>query len=155
MSRLVRIAPRPTGQITCLHSAAREDVNTTTPQLKQFSAHHSFYLASALTVFAWRDRHVPSLQLLYDSPYIVLWQSLHHCTLQIGDKMDKVFHTLAEALQQPHSRRFRNFPPPGVTHDSLQGTFDPASRRGTALGKISPGHPLGGLPVPLLFPGTK
>ncbi len=51
---------------------------------------HKHLKVRALTVFVWRDRHVPSLQLLYDSPYFVLWQSLHHFSLKIGDKMDKI-----------------------------------------------------------------
>jgi hypothetical protein len=42
-------------------------------------------LARALTVFVRRP-----LQPLYDGPYAVLRLSLHHFTLQIGDKEDKV-----------------------------------------------------------------
>jgi hypothetical protein len=48
--------------------------------------------------FCLRDRHVLPLQPLYNGPYAVLQRSLHHVTLQIGDKEDKV-STPAEALQ--------------------------------------------------------
>jgi hypothetical protein len=37
-----------------------------------------------------QDGHVPPLQLLYDGPYAVLRRSLHHFTLCIGNKEDKV-----------------------------------------------------------------
>ncbi len=36
------------------------------------------------------DRHVPPLQPLYDGPYTVLRRSLHHFTLHIGNREDKV-----------------------------------------------------------------
>jgi hypothetical protein len=47
-------------------------------------------LACVPTVFMKQDGHVPPLQLLYDGPYAVLRRSLHHFTLCIGDKEDKV-----------------------------------------------------------------
>ena len=47
-------------------------------------------LVRAPTVLVRRDGHVPPLQPLYDGPYTVLRRSLHHFTLQIGDRTDKV-----------------------------------------------------------------
>jgi hypothetical protein len=47
-------------------------------------------LARLPTVFMRRDGHVPPLQPLYDGPYGVLRRSLHHFTLRIGNKEDKV-----------------------------------------------------------------
>ncbi len=48
-------------------------------------------LARATMVFVRRDSHVPPLQPLYsDGPYAVIRRSLHHFTLRIGDKVDKV-----------------------------------------------------------------
>ncbi len=41
-------------------------------------------------VFVRRDGHVPPLQPLYDGPYAVIRRSLHHFTLRIGDRVDKV-----------------------------------------------------------------
>ncbi len=41
-------------------------------------------------MFVRRDGHVPPLQPLYDGPYTVIRRSLHHFTLRIGDKEDKV-----------------------------------------------------------------
>jgi hypothetical protein len=43
-----------------------------------------------LTLFVQWEGHVPLLQLLYDGPYAVLCRSLHHFTLRIGNKEDKV-----------------------------------------------------------------
>ena len=56
-------------------------------------------LTRAPPVFVQRDGHVPPLQPLYDGPYTVLRRSLHHFTLQIGDKTDKV-STLPAATPQ-------------------------------------------------------
>ncbi len=47
-------------------------------------------LAFTPTVFMRRDGHVPPLQPLYDGPYAIIRHSLHHFTLCIGDKEDKV-----------------------------------------------------------------
>jgi hypothetical protein len=67
-------------------------------------------LACAPTVFVRRDGHVPPLQPLYDGPYTVIRRSLHHFTLRIGDKVDKVStlrfkpctdHTAPPALPKP------------------------------------------------------
>ena len=41
-------------------------------------------------MFVRRDDHVPPLQPLYDVPYTVIRLSLHHFTLRISDKEDKV-----------------------------------------------------------------
>ncbi len=85
-------------------------------------------LAHAPTVFVRRYRHVPPLQPLYDGPYTVLRRSLHHFTLRIGDKEDKVSTLRLKPCTdptappaQPRVRgrlpaavRFRDFPPPGA-----------------------------------------
>jgi len=47
-------------------------------------------LSRAPTVFVRRDGYVPPLQPLYDGPYTVLRRSLHHFTLQVGGRTDKV-----------------------------------------------------------------
>ncbi len=47
-------------------------------------------LARALTVLVRQDGHILPLQSLYDGPYAVLRRSVHHFTLRIGDKEDKV-----------------------------------------------------------------
>jgi transposase InsO family protein len=47
-------------------------------------------LARAPAVFVRRDGHVPPLQPLYDGPFAVLRRSLHHFTLQLGDRVDKI-----------------------------------------------------------------
>jgi hypothetical protein len=85
-------------------------------------------LTCAPTVFLRRDGHVPPLQLLYDGPYTVILRSLHHFTLRIGDKEDKL-STLrlkpctdpTASPAQPRVRGrppapvpFRDFPPPGA-----------------------------------------
>ncbi len=103
------------------HSATRH--NTTAahrppPQLPD-------NLARAPTVFVRRDGHVPPL---YDGPYTVNRCSLHHFTLRIGNKVDKVSTlrlkpctdpTAPPALPRVQGRpaaavRFRGFPPPGA-----------------------------------------
>jgi hypothetical protein len=85
-------------------------------------------LACAPTVFVRRDGHVPPLQPLYDGPYTVIRRSLHHFTLHIGDKVDKVSTlrlkpytdpTALPALPRVRGRPpaavcFRDFPPPGA-----------------------------------------
>jgi hypothetical protein len=79
-------------------------------------------------VFVRREGHVPPLQPLYDGPYTVIRRSLHHFTLRIGDKVDKVStlrlkpctdQTAPPALPRvrghpPAAIRFRDFPPPGA-----------------------------------------
>jgi hypothetical protein len=85
-------------------------------------------LAHAPTVFVRRDGHVSPLQPLYDGPFTVIRRSLHHFTLRIGDKVDKVSTlrlkpctdpTAPPALPRVRGRppaavRFRDFPPPGA-----------------------------------------
>ncbi len=84
--------------------------------------------ARATMVFVRRDGHVPPLQPLYDGPYAVIRRSLHHFTLRIGDKVDKVSTlrlkpctdpAVPPALPRVRGRppaavRFRDFPPPGA-----------------------------------------
>ncbi len=79
-------------------------------------------------MFVRRDGHVPPLQSLYDSPYTVIRRSLHHFTLRIGYKEDKVSTlrlkpctdpTAPPALPRvrghPHAAvPFRDFLPPGA-----------------------------------------
>ena len=103
------------------HSATRHNTAATCrppPQLPDD-------LARALTVFVRRDGHVPPLQPLYDGPYTVIRPSLHHFTLRIGDKEDKVSTlrlkpcTDPTALPRVRGRppaaiRFQDFPPPGA-----------------------------------------
>jgi hypothetical protein len=74
------------------------------------------------------DGHVPPLQPLYEGPYTVICRSLHHFTLRIGDKEDKVSTlrlkpctdpTALPALPRVRGRppaavRFLDFPPPGA-----------------------------------------
>jgi hypothetical protein len=79
-------------------------------------------------VFVRRDGHVPPLQPLYDGPYTVICRSLHHFTLSIGDKEDKVSTLQLKPCTNPTAPpapprvrgrplaavRFRDFPPPGA-----------------------------------------
>ncbi len=85
-------------------------------------------LAGAPTVFVRRDGHVPPLHTLYEGPYTVIRRSLHHFTLRIGDKEDKVSTlrlkpctdpTAPPALPRVRGRppatvRIRDFPRPGA-----------------------------------------
>jgi hypothetical protein len=85
-------------------------------------------LARATMVFVRCDGHVPPLQPLYDSPYAVIRRSLHHFTLRIGDKVDKVSTLRLKPCTDPAAQpalprvrgcppaavRFRDFPPPGT-----------------------------------------
>jgi hypothetical protein len=79
-------------------------------------------------VFVRRDGHVPPLQPLYDGPYAVIHRSLHHFTLRIGDKVDKVSTLRLKPCTDPATPpalprvrgrppaavRFWDFPPPGA-----------------------------------------
>jgi hypothetical protein len=95
-----------------------------------------------------RDGHVPPLQPLYDGPYTVVRRSLHHFTLRIGDKVDKVStrrlkpctdFTVPPVLPKVRGRPpaavcFRDFPPPRYTspHSNQQnraGNRFPLARR--------------------------
>jgi hypothetical protein len=112
-------------------------------------------LACRQTVFVQGDGHVLALQPLYNDPYTILQHSLHHVTLQIGDKTDKVSTVRLKPCSdptvppaQPRARgrppvvRFRDFPLSGVTAahrvhfglpcaEELAGTVSPwAAARG-------------------------
>jgi hypothetical protein len=75
-------------------------------------------LARSPTVFIRRDEHVPLLQQLYDSPYAVLRRSLHHFTMRIGDKEDKVpilrLKPCTEPTVPPAQPRVRGRPPAAI-----------------------------------------
>ncbi len=72
-------------------------------------------LARALTVFVRWDGHVPPL---YDGPYTVIRCSLHHFTLCIGDKVDKVstlrLKPCTDPTAPPALPRVRDRPPAAV-----------------------------------------
>jgi hypothetical protein len=75
------------------------------------------------------DGHISPLQLLYDGPYAIIRRSLHHFTLLIGDKEDKVSTLRLKPCTNPTAPPaqprvwgrppaavcFRDFPPRGVT----------------------------------------
>jgi len=92
-------------------------------------------LARAPTVFIRRDGYLPPLQPLYDGPYTVLRRSLHHFTLQIGDRVDKVstsrLKPCADPTAAPAQPRPRGRPPnaaqadPPSTPPRRQVTFAP------------------------------
>jgi len=75
-------------------------------------------LARAPTVFVRRDGHVPPLQPLYDGPYTVICRSLHHFTLCIGDKVDKVSTLRLKPCMDPTAPpalpRVRGRPPAAI-----------------------------------------
>jgi hypothetical protein len=103
-------------------------------------------------VFVRRDGHVQPIQLLYDGPYAVIRRSLHHFTLRIGNKEDKVSTlrlkpctdpTAPHALSRvwgcpPAAIRFRDFPRGGPP-----GTLRPTATSRTAPGTVSPSPPPG------------
>ncbi len=110
-------------------------------------------LARALTVFVRRDGHEPPLQPLYDGPYTVVRRSLHHFTLRIDDKEDKVSTlrlkpctdpTAPPALPRVRGRppaavRFRDFPPPGAAA-ARRVHFAPQQPAEPRREPFSPGH---------------
>ncbi len=69
------------------HAATRHNTTAATRRLALQLPNN---LARAPMVFVRWDGHVPPLQPLYDGPYTVICSSLHHFTLCIGDKEDKV-----------------------------------------------------------------
>ena len=75
-------------------------------------------LARATMVFVRRDGHVPPLQPLYDGPYTVIRRSLHHFTLRIGDRVDKVstlrLKPCTDPAAPPALPRVRGRPPAAV-----------------------------------------
>jgi hypothetical protein len=118
-------------------------------------------LSRALSVFIRQDGQVPPL---YDGPYTVLRRSLHHFTLQIGDKTDKVstlrlkacsYPTAPPALSRPRGRppsvHFRDFPPPGV-RTARRVHFAPPSAAETAREMFPPGQLPGGFARPVAVP---
>ncbi len=99
---------------TAEHSATRHNTAAThqpPPQLPN-------NLARAPTVFVRRDGHVPPLQPRYDGPYTVIRRSLHHFTLRIGDKVDKVstlrLKPCTDPTAPPALPRVRGCPPAAV-----------------------------------------
>ncbi len=111
-------------------------------------------LARAPTVFVRRDGHVLPLQPLYDGP--VIRRSLHHFTLRIGDKEDKVSTlrlkpctdpTAPPALPRvrgspPAAVRFQDFPPPGAAA-ARRVHFAPQQPAEPRQEPFSPGTPPG------------
>jgi hypothetical protein len=70
------------------------------------------------TVFVRWDGHVPPLQPLYDDTCAVICPSLHHFTLRIGDKEDKVstlrLKPCSDPTAPPAQPRVRGRPPAAV-----------------------------------------
>jgi hypothetical protein len=110
-------------------------------------------LARTPTVFVRRDGHVPPL---YDGPYAILCQSLHHFTLRIGDKEDKVYTFQLKPCTdptvppaQPRARGCppspvccRDFPPLG-NMAARRVHFAPPHARELCQEPFSPGQPAG------------
>ncbi len=71
---------------------------------------------------------MPPLQPLYDGPFVVICRSLHHSSLRISDKEDKVSTLRLKPCTDPNAPPaqprvrgrppaavcFRDFPPPGA-----------------------------------------
>jgi hypothetical protein len=97
-------------------------------------------LARAPMVFMRRDGHVLPLQLLYDGPYTVIRHSLHHFTLPISDKEDKVstVYPPTQALHRPYSAACaaQGPGPPARRHPLPR--FSPAGGRGGPQGTLRP-----------------
>ncbi len=109
-------------------------------------------LARALTVFVRRDGHVPPLQPLYDGPYTVIRRSLHHFTLRIGDREDKVstlrLKPCTDPTAPPALPRVRGHPPATGGRGSPPGTLRPTATSRTAPGTIFPWHAARGFCTP-------
>jgi hypothetical protein len=119
-------------------------------------------LARATMVFVRRDGHVPPLQPLYDSPYGVIRRSLHHFTLRIGDKVDKVstlrLKPCTDPAAQPALPRVRGPPParrrtlPGLPtardRGGPPGTLRTRATSRTAPGTVFPWHAARGFCTP-------
>ncbi len=113
-------------------------------------------LARLQTVFVRRDGRVPPLQPLYDVPYTVIRLSLHHFTLLISDKEDKVSTlrlklctdpTAPPALPRVRGRppaafHFRDFPLPGAAA-AHRVHFTPQQPAEPRQEPFSPGTPPG------------
>ncbi len=101
-------------------------------------------------MFVRRDGHVPPLQPLYHNPYAVLRRFLHHFTLRIGDREDKMstqrLKPCTDPTVLPAQLRTRGHPPaavfsgfsPAECCGGPQGTFHPAARKRTVPGTVSP-----------------
>ena len=72
-------------------------------------------LARTFRVFVRCDGRISPLQLIYNGPYHAPWMSLHHITLQIGEKTDKVSILLVKPCSDPTvppiQLRHRGHPP--------------------------------------------
>jgi hypothetical protein len=110
-------------------------------------------LARAPMVFVRRDGHVLLLQPLYDSPYAVICRSLHHFTLRIADKEDKVstlrLKPCTDPTAPPRVRgrppaaiRFQDFPLPGAAA-AHRVRFAPQQPAEPRREPFSPGPPPG------------
>ncbi len=111
-------------------------------------------LACAPTVFVRRDGHVPPLQPPSDGPYNVIRRSLHHFTLRVGDKVDKVSTLILKPCTDPTAppargsglparrRTLPRFPAAGGRSGPL-GTIRPRATSRTAPGTVFPGTPPG------------
>jgi hypothetical protein len=116
-------------------------------------------LARAPMVFVRQDGHVPPLQPLYNGPYAVIRRSLHHFTLRIGDKVDKV-STLrlmhgscraagaAQGLGLPARRRTLPGLPAAGGRGGPPCTLRPRATSRTAPGTIFPWHAARGFCTP-------
>jgi hypothetical protein len=109
-------------------------------------------LARAQTVFVRRDGHVPPLQPLYDGPYAVIRRSLHHFTLRIGDKVDKVstlrLKPCTDPTALPALPRVRGRPPAAGGRGGPPGTLHPRATSRTAPGTVFPWHAARGFCTP-------
>jgi hypothetical protein len=111
-------------------------------------------LARAPTVFVRLDGHVPPLQPLYDGPYTILRHSLHHFTLRISDREDKVSALRLKPCTDPTAPpeqprvwgclpaavRFQDFPQPGAAlarrvHFAPQQLAEPRREPFSPLGR--------------------
>jgi hypothetical protein len=104
------------------------------------------------TVFVRRDGHVPPLQPLYDGPYTVLHRSLHHFTLRIGDREDKVSTLRLKPCTDPTAPPARRRPLPEFSpargHGGPPGTLGPTAASRTAPGTVFPWHAARGFCTP-------
>ncbi len=99
-------------------------------------------------MFVRRDGHVPPLQPLYDGPNTVIHRSLHHFTLRIGDKVDKVstlrLKPCTDPTAPPALPRVRGPPPAAVRfRDFRRVHFAPQLPAEPCREPFSPGMPPG------------
>ena len=114
-------------------------------------------LTRAPTVFVRRDGHVPLLQPLYDDTCAVICPSLHHFTLRIGDKEEKVstlrLKPCSDPTAPPAQPRVRGRRPlrrfsPARGRGGAPGTFCPTTASRTAPGTVFPWHAARGFCTP-------